>query len=124
MLNTLINFLITGAYAEAAPAAASTANTTANGGGGFSLTIMLVIFVFFAYFMILRPQNKRAKETQSLLNSLNKGDEIMTAGGLIGKIIKITDQYVLVGIADNVEIILQKSSVVSLLPKGTIKSLQ
>lgn len=120
MIESVLNFFIPIAYADTA----SGATPAAAAGGGYSLTVMLVVFVVFAYFLILRPQNKRAKEAQNLLSSLNKGDEVITAGGLIGRIIKITDQYVVVTVAENVEILIQKSSVVNLLPKGTIKSLQ
>lgn len=93
-------------------------------GGGFSFMLMFVIFFLFLYFVIWRPQNKRAKEQQNLLNSLAKGDEVMTAGGLLGRVAKITDQYILLTIANNVEISMQKSSVVSVLPKGTLKSIE
>lgn len=93
-------------------------------GGGFSFTIMFVIFFLFLYFAIWRPQNKRAKEQQNLLNSLAKGDEVMTAGGLLGRIAKIADQYIVLTIANNVEISMQKSAVVNVLPKGTLKSIE
>lgn len=122
-MESVLNFFIPIANADTAQASAATANP-ATTGGGYSLTVMLVMFVVFAYFLILRPQSKRAKEAQNLLNSLNKGDEVMTAGGLIGRIMKIGDQYVVINVANEVEILIQKSSIVSLLPKGTIKSLQ
>lgn len=132
MMESVLNFLIPIAHAETAnnvshaatQAATAASAASAQPNGGYSLTVMLVVFVVFAYLLILRPQNKRAKETQNLLNSLNKGDEVMTAGGLIGRIMKLTDQYALITVADNVEILIQKTSIVSLLPKGTIKSLQ
>jgi preprotein translocase subunit YajC len=93
-------------------------------GGGMSFVVMLVVFVVFMYFAIWRPQNKRAREQQNLLNSLTKGDEVMTAGGMLGRIAKISDQYVTLALNGNVEVVMQKSSVVNVLPKGTLKSLE
>jgi preprotein translocase subunit YajC len=93
-------------------------------GGGLSFIMMFVVFFVFLYFVILRPQNKRAKEQQSLLSSLAKGDEVITAGGLLGRVTKISDQYITVGIANNVDIVMQKTSVVSVLPKGTLKTIE
>lgn len=115
----LLNFLLSNAYAEAPGAAPVGAQ-----GSSFSFTIMIVVLFSFIYFMVWRPQSKRAKEQQTLLNSLAKGDEVITAGGLLGRITKITDQYIAVGIANNVEIIMQKSSVVNILPKGTLKTIE
>ena len=117
-MEQIINFLISNAYAQSsAPAAASQ-------GGSLSFVMMFVVFFLFIYFAVWRPQNKRAKEQQNLLTSLSKGDEVVTAGGLLGRIVKINDQYVVLSVANNVDIILQKSTVVSVLPKGTIKSLE
>ncbi|VVC73802.1 hypothetical protein AQULUS_15510 [Aquicella lusitana] len=93
-------------------------------GGGMSLMVMFVIFFLFIYFAIWRPQTKRAKEQQNLLNSLAKGDEVMTAGGILGRIIKLSDKYITLSVANNVEILMQKSAVVSVLPKGTLKSIE
>ncbi len=83
---------------------------------------MIGIFVVF-YFLLIRPQQKRAKETKAMLEALQKGDEVITAGGVIGRITKLTDQYAAVEIAPNVEISVQRSAVSQLLPKGTIKAL-
>lgn len=116
LLNTLTNFFIPSAHA------ASTAAPQQQG-GGFSLILMLAIFVVFMYFVMWRPQNKRAKEQRDLLNSLSKGDEVVTAGGILGKITKVTDSYVVIALTDNVDITVQKSSIVSALPKGTLKSI-
>ena len=92
--------------------------------GGFSFFIMMGILIFFMYFAIWRPQARRAKEQRNLLNSLAKGDEVVTAGGMLGTIAKLSEQYVVLALANNVEITLQKSSIVSALPKGTLKSVQ
>lgn len=83
---------------------------------------MVAIVVVF-YFLLIRPQQKRAKETKSMLEALQKGDEIVTAGGVVGKIAKLSDQYADVEIAPNVEITVQRSAISLLLPKGTIKTL-
>ena len=91
--------------------------------GGFSLVIMMVVFVFFMYFAMWSPQSKRAKEQRDLINSLSKGDEVVTAGGILGTVAKVTDTYIVLQLAENVEITVQKSSVVNALPKGTLKSI-
>ena len=112
-----MSFFISNAMADAAaPAAAGPM------GGGFEW-IFLVGFLVIFYLMIWRPQAKRAKEQKNLLGSLQKGDEVVTTGGIAGKITKVGDTYVGVEIADNVEIQLQKPAVAMVLPKGTLKSL-
>ena len=83
---------------------------------------LVVIFILF-WFMLIRPQMKRAKDQKKLLTELQKGDEVVTASGQVGKISKISDQYVALEIADGVVTHVQKQSVQTLLPKGTIKSL-
>jgi preprotein translocase subunit YajC len=91
---------------------------------GLPLTLILIGFMVFMYFTVWRPQSRRAKEQRDLISSLAKGDEVMTAGGILGKISKVTDTYVTLTVAENTEITIQKSSIVSALPKGTIKSIQ
>lgn len=106
--------LISPAYAQGgAPA----------GGGGFTSLLPLIILAVVFYFLLIRPQQKRAKEHRELIGGLSKGDEVMTAGGILGRVTKVTDDYVTVEIADNLEIKLQKSSIQATLPKGTIKSI-
>lgn len=105
----------------------SSAYAQATGGlfGGGDLTAFLplvAIFVVF-YFLLIRPQQKRARETKAMLEALQKGDEIVTAGGVVGKIARITEGYADVDIAPNVTITVQRSAISLLLPKGTIKSL-
>ena len=73
------------------------------------------------YFFILRPQTKRAKEQRELINNLAKGDEVVTSGGLSGKITKISDDFISLAISDNVEVQMQKNAVTAVLPKGTLK---
>lgn len=83
---------------------------------------LIVIFVLF-WFMLIRPQMKRAKEQRKMIDTLQKGDEVVTTGGLLGKITKVADQYVTIEVADNIEMIVQKQAVSALLPKGTIKNI-
>ena len=83
---------------------------------------MVAIFVVF-YFLLIRPQQKRSKETRSMLEALQKGDEVVSAGGIVGKINKLTDAYATVEVAPGVEMTIQRSAISLLLPKGTIKSI-
>ncbi len=105
----------------------SEAHAQAAGGGfpgGDLMTFlpMIAIFVVF-YFLLIRPQQKRAKETRAMLDALQKGDEVITAGGIVGKIAKLNEQYATVEIAPNVEISVQRAAISQLLPKGTVKAL-
>lgn len=106
--------LISPAYAQAAGGT--------SGSELMSFLPMIGIFVVF-YFLLIRPQQKRAKEAKLMLAALQKGDEVVTAGGLVGKISKLNDQYAALEIAPSVEINVQRSAVSQLLPKGTIKAL-
>ncbi|MDD5328627.1 MAG: preprotein translocase subunit YajC [Sulfuricella sp.] len=83
---------------------------------------LIVIFVLF-YFMMIRPQMKRAKEQKNMIDSLQKGDEVVTAGGELGKVVKVSEAYIGLEVADGVVINVQKSAVTTLLPKGTIKGI-
>lgn len=114
---SILNFLIPSAHAADASGAQQP-------GGGMPLMVMLGIFVVFMYFAVWRPQSKRAKEQRNLIMSLSKGDEVMTAGGILGRIVKVSDNYIVIAVSENTEIAVQKSSVVSALPKGTLKSIQ
>ena len=89
-----------------------------------NLTSFLPIILMFVvlYFLMIRPQMKRQKEAKTMMEALSKGDEVITAGGILGKITRVTDGYVELEIADNTNIIVQKSAVGTLLPKGTIKA--
>ena len=112
-----MSFLIPVAHAtDAAPAAAAP-------GGDMMSILMLVGFVVIFYLMIWRPQAKRAKEHKNLLGGLQKGDEVVTSGGIIGKVTKVTDDFVVVEISDNVELKFQKQAIAATLPKGTLKSI-
>jgi preprotein translocase subunit YajC len=97
---------------------------TAGGAEGGMLSFLPIILMFVVlYFLMIRPQMKRQKEHKSMMEALTKGDEVVTAGGVVGRITKITDAYVTVEISEGTEILVQKSAVATLLPKGTIKAL-
>ncbi|MEQ1440410.1 preprotein translocase subunit YajC [Fontimonas sp. SYSU GA230001] len=83
----------------------------------------LILLVVLFYFMLIRPQMKRNREHRDMLAKIAKGDEVVTAGGIAGKVVNIGEAYLSVEIADNVAVKVQKSSVTSVLPKGTLKSL-
>jgi len=91
------------------------------GMGVIGQIIFFAGFILIFYLLIWRPQSKRAKEHKALMAGLNKGDEIVTSGGLAGKITKVTDDFLVVEIAENVEIKIQKVAVATALPKGTLK---
>jgi preprotein translocase subunit YajC len=112
---------ISSAFAQTAPAA------TAAAGGSFqdSLMSMLPLVLMFGvlYFVMIRPQMKKAKEHKALIAALSKGDEVVTQGGIAGRVSKVGDDFLSVEVADKVEIQLQKSAVSLVLPKGTLKNL-
>jgi preprotein translocase subunit YajC len=92
--------------------------------GGDIMSFLPFIFLFAVlYFMMIRPQQKRVKETKAMLDALQKGDEVVTAGGIVGKITKLSDAYADIEIAPNVAITVQRSAISLPLPKGTIKNL-
>jgi preprotein translocase subunit YajC len=107
--------LISSAYAQA-PAA--------GGDAGLMSFLPIILMFVLLYFLMIRPQMKRAKETKAMIEALQKGDEVVTAGGIVGRISKIGEQYVSLEIAPDTEISVQKAAVQMLLPKGTLKSLQ
>lgn len=104
----------------------SNAYAQAAGGGGDAgmLSFLPIILMFVVlYFLMIRPQMKRQKEHRAMMDALTKGDEVVTAGGIVGRVTKVTDAYVTVEINDGNEVLVQKQAVATLLPKGTIKSL-
>ena len=105
---------ITPAYAQAAGGAF--------GSDFMTFLPMIAIFVVF-YFLLIRPQQKKAKEHRAMLEALEKGNEVVTAGGVVGRITRLADPYVTVEIAPGIEITVQRQAVTQLLPKGTLKSL-
>jgi len=92
-------------------------------GGGYESMILIVLMFGVLYFMMIRPQTKRAKEQKAMIEALQKGDEVITAGGMLGRITKLTESYVTLEIANNVEVQVQRPAVQLVLPKGTIKNL-
>ena len=108
--------LISSAYAQAAPGGDAT--------GGILGFLPIIIMFALLYFLMIRPQMKRAKETKAMIEALQKGDEVVTAGGIVGRISRMGEQYLTIEIAPNTEISVQKAAVQMLLPKGTLKSLQ
>jgi preprotein translocase subunit YajC len=119
MIEQILNLVVTPAHADAGSAVAGAPQNSS-----MSLVIMFAVLFLFMYFAIWRPQNKRLREQADMMSSLAKGDEVATSGGVVGRIAKLGDQFIILSIANNVEIFLQKSSVVSVLPKGTIKSIE
>jgi preprotein translocase subunit YajC len=109
---------ISSAIAQTAPAAAP-----AGGDMMSSLTGMLPLVLMFVvlYFVMIRPQMKKQKEHRTMIEALAKGDEVVTAGGMLGKVTKLGDGFLGVEIASGVEVQVQRSAVVQVLPKGTVK---
>lgn len=105
---------ISSAYAQAAAGAASTQDTLVS-------MLPLVLMFVVLYFVMIRPQMKKAKEHKSMVEALAKGDEVVTAGGFLGKVSKIGETYIGVELASGVEVQMQRTAVVQVLPKGTIK---
>jgi preprotein translocase subunit YajC len=85
--------------------------------------LMLVGFLFIFYFMLIRPQTKRAKDHQSLVSKIEKDDEVIINGGMLARVTKVADQFLVVAIADGIEVKVQKQAVSASLPKGTMKSI-
>lgn len=94
-------------------------------GLGSNITSFLPLILMFVamYFLMIRPQQKRAKEQKAMMDALAKGDEVVTAGGLLGKVAKVSEGYVTLEVSTGTEIVVQKSSITMLLPKGTLKAL-
>ena len=106
---------ISNAYAEA--------SAPVQGGGIMDFLPLIVLAAVF-YFFILRPQSKRAKEQKAMVEALQRGDEVVTVGGEVGRITKVYEQYVGVELNENIEVTVQKSSIQLVLPKGTIKTIK
>ncbi|HEY2418043.1 MAG TPA: preprotein translocase subunit YajC [Steroidobacteraceae bacterium] len=109
-----MSLLISDAYAQSA--------SGPMGGGGATQIIILVVFVGVFYFLLIRPQQKRMKDQQAMLGRLAAGDEVVTSGGILGRITEVNDTFVTLEIADGVRIKVQKAQITQLMPKGTLKS--
>ena len=109
-----MDFLISDALAQGAGGA---------GGSPFPSLIMLVVLFALFYFLLIRPQQKRQKEHREMTEKLAKGDEVVTQGGVLGRVTKVSDAFVTIEISEGTEVRVQRAAVATLMPKGTIKSL-
>ena len=107
-----MNGLIPEAYAQAGGAAP---------GGQLAPLLMMVLFIVIFYFLLIRPQQKKAKEHAAMLGKLSSGDEVVTAGGIVGKVVSLGEGFVTLEVAPGVNLKVQKFQVSSLVPKGTLK---
>ena len=112
---SLSQLFISNAYADGV--------TPASQDGGLMQFLPLVALLAVFYFLILRPQQKRAKEHKTLMEALQKGDEVITVGGILGKVTKVGEDNVAIEIADNIVVQVQKPAIQNVVPKGTIKSI-
>jgi preprotein translocase subunit YajC len=113
------NVLISNAYAQAAPAADPT--------GGLASLLPIVLMFIVLWFLMIRPQMKKAKEHQKMLDAIQKGDEVVTQGGMAGRITKVGENFITIEVSEfkdaPIEVVVQKNAIGALLPKGTLKSL-
>jgi preprotein translocase subunit YajC len=107
---------ISSAFAQAAPAA--------GGDAGLMSFLPIILMFVLLYFLMIRPQMKRAKEHKSMIDALQKGDEVVAAGGLLGRIVELSDQYATLEVAAGTQVMVQRPAIQMLLPKGTIKSVK
>ena len=108
-----MNFLIADAWAQ---------EGSLTGGAGVELLIMVAVFFLIMYLLIIRPQNKRNKSHRTMLSSLSKGDEVVTTGGMLGKVSEITENFITVEVQEGTVIKIQRQAIASVMPKGTIRS--
>ncbi len=124
-MNILNFFGISDAFAQAT-STTGTAGTPAAGhapqGSLLSLLPTLVIFILVFYFLLIRPQTKRAKEHRKLIDNLGKDDEVVTTGGVVGKIVEINDNFLILKVSKDVDMTFQKNAIALVLPKGTLKT--
>jgi preprotein translocase subunit YajC len=109
-----MDFFVSSAHAQA--------GSGASGGGGIIAFLPFVVILVVFYFLLVRPQNKRAKEQREMLSKLVAGDEVVTTGGVLGKVTEVGEQFLTLEIASGVSVKLQKQQVTQLLPKGTVKN--
>lgn len=110
-----MSFFIPMAYADTAAGAPP--------GGEYIQFVLLGGFLVVFYLMVWRPQSKRAKEHRNLIGGLQKGDEVVTTGGIAGRVTKVADDFIMVEVADKIELRFQKQAVIAALPKGTLKAI-
>jgi len=102
---------------------AQTAAASADPTGGLMQMLPMILMFVVLWFLMIRPQMKKAKEHKALLAAITKGDEVVTQGGIVGRVSKVGDSYVNIEIATGTDIVVQKPAIVLVLPKGTLKSL-
>ncbi|MBI3574353.1 MAG: preprotein translocase subunit YajC [Gammaproteobacteria bacterium] len=110
-----MNLFVSDAWAQAA-------DPTAQQDRGFVSILMLVVMFVAFYFLLIRPQAKRAKEHKAMISALAKGDEVVTTGGVLGRVTELNENYATLEIADGVQVKVQRHAVQTVLPKGTLKS--
>jgi preprotein translocase subunit YajC len=116
---------LSGVFSVFIPSAFAQAPAAAAGGDAGLMSFLPIILMFvLLYFLMIRPQMKRAKEQKTMIDALQKGDEVVAVGGLIGKIVELSDQYATLEIASETKIMVQRPAIQTLLPKGTIKSIK
>lgn len=109
-----MGLFIADAYAQGGPPASS---------GGFPIDIIFIVLIFAVfYFLLIRPQQKRAKEHKKMVDAISKGDEVVTNGGLLGKVTKVGDNFITLEVSEGAELHVQRTAVAALMPKGTIKA--
>ncbi|MGM0563935.1 MAG: preprotein translocase subunit YajC [Pseudomonadota bacterium] len=111
-IESVLDFFISPANAEGAAAA---------GQGGFIQLLPLILLFVVMYFLLIRPQQKRAKEHRQMVEALKKGDEVVTSGGILGKVTEIGESFIDLKVSDNTQLKLQRQAIQTVLPKGTIK---
>jgi len=118
-------YLIIGVFVFISNAYAQTTTAAADPGLMGNLTTFAPLLIMFVvmYFLMIRPQQKRQKEAKAMMEALTKGDEVVTAGGILGRVAKVSDTYVTIEVATGTEMVVQKNAITTLLPKGTLKSL-
>ncbi|HUN75163.1 MAG TPA: preprotein translocase subunit YajC [Steroidobacteraceae bacterium] len=109
-----MNAVISSAWAQAGGASSSSSQ--------LAPLLMMVVFIAIFYFLLIRPQQKKAKDHQAMISKLSVGDEVVTSGGILGRVTDVGDTFVTLEIADSVRIKVQKGQVSSLMPKGTLKN--
>jgi preprotein translocase subunit YajC len=116
-----VHHLILTTLAQTAPAAGAQAPAGGCAGGGIGQLIPLLLMFVIFYFMLIRPQQKRMKEQQAMLSKLQSGDEVVTSGGILGRITDVGESFITLEIADGVRIRVQRAQISQLMPKGTLK---
>nr|VFK19115.1 MAG: protein translocase subunit yajC [Candidatus Kentron sp. LFY] len=110
-----MNFFVEVAHAESAPAGVQPET-------GFMTFIPLIVLFALLWFLLIRPQQKRAKEHRNMVNALSQDDEVVTSGGILGRIIRLNDNFVTLEVAESIDVTVQRHAITSLMPKGTIKT--